>query len=179
MPRGRPRTPTAVLKLRNSKHAKGRGNEPQPKAAGPELPADLGWLDDEGKAEWNRLAPRLAELGLLTVLDVSSLAAFCQMWAEFVIATRMLNAEGRVLRVPVMGTVRRRNAETGKTERVTEQTGTELVAHPAVKLQRSALAALRSMLGDFGLSPSTRARLNVTPPAEVDEFEEFLNRKPR
>jgi P27 family predicted phage terminase small subunit len=61
-------------------------NEPQPAAAFPTCPPELSPV---ARAEWERLAPELGELGLITNLDRAALAAYCgayALWAEAMVA---------------------------------------------------------------------------------------------
>jgi phage terminase small subunit len=73
---GRPPKPTA-LKLLQGNPGKRKLNDQEPKpAAGARMPE---WFADrpELAAEWNRHAPRLEKLGLLTEIDDSALTAIC------------------------------------------------------------------------------------------------------
>lgn len=115
--------------------------EPHPQATIPECPT---WLDPAAQAHWAALAPELARLGLLTIVDGQVLAVYCQAWAEFELATRTLQTEGRVV-----------------------HTGGQLQPHPAVAQQRSAWKAVKDFAALFGLDPSSRGRLQVAPPEEA------------
>lgn len=105
----------------------------------PKCPA---WLDKAAKSRWRALVPELERLGLLTIIDGDALAAYCQAWAEFEIATRTLQAEGRTFRT-----------ESGY-----------LAPHPAVAQQRSAWNAVKTFAALFGLDPADRSQLNVPTP---------------
>ena len=105
-------------------------------------------LTDGAKAEWKRLAPELERLGLLTGNDVAAFAAYCECYATVKEATRTLKKEGL--------TVGNR-------------------AHPAVKIRQEALLTMRQYLREFGLSPSSRARLpGKTPAKQVVTDEDWL-----
>lgn len=121
-------------------------NEPRPAAGVPTCPD---WLSREAKDEWRRIVPELCAARLLSLTDRVALAAYCQAWAELVIATRLLDKEQRV-------------AE-GK-------------AHPAVKQQRDAFVRLKSFLIEFGLSPAsrTKAAAAAEPESARDPMAEFL-----
>lgn len=84
--RGRRPAPT-VLKLLKGNPGKRALNPDEPR---PEVPQDAPpcptWLEGEGRKEWNRLAPHLHALGLLTAVDLGLLAAGCQAfgrWREY------------------------------------------------------------------------------------------------
>jgi len=80
--RGRRRTPTATIKLREGKVYGStwgdRSNEPQPAVGIPDCPVQL---DGLAKQTWDRLVPLLAAVGCLTDQDAESLALGCKMFA--------------------------------------------------------------------------------------------------
>lgn len=88
------------------------------------------WLSREAAAEWKRVAPGLQRLDLLKPEDRATLAAYCETWATFVTATRLVHAEGLTIEAK-QGTL----------------------AHPAVGIARNAGRELRAFAGQFGLSP--------------------------
>lgn len=61
-------------------HRKPPPDPPQP-ASIPGLPPPA-WLHPYGREEWDRLAPELEQLGLLTIADLSVFAGFCQSVAR-------------------------------------------------------------------------------------------------
>jgi P27 family predicted phage terminase small subunit len=165
MPRGRPPKPTK-LKLLTGNPGKRplNASEPKPAAVVPKCPA---WLDAEAKQKWKQVAPQLARLGLLTVVDGDALAAYCQAWAEFRQATEVLQQEGRVVRVGGLLA----EDDDGQEAWI----GYQLQPHPAVAQQRSAWQAIKSFAALFGLDPSSRSKLHVAG-QEHDELAEFLPR---
>jgi P27 family predicted phage terminase small subunit len=115
-------------------------------------------LDAEAKRKWTELVPELLRLRLLTIVDGDTLAAYCQAWAEFRLATVTLTKQGRTFKT-----------STGY-----------LTPHPAVAQQRSAWAAIRAFASLFGLDPSSRSRLRVGgggADGEENPFEAFLRDK--
>jgi P27 family predicted phage terminase small subunit len=157
---GRRRQPAAAHRLagtyRRDRHGAAR---PAPPAKVPGMPA---WLSREAKAEWRRVSTELLALGLLTVIDRAALAAYCQAFAELMEATRMLEREGRIVDQDVMN---KDGVVTGSVKKL----------HPAVRLQRDAFARVKAYLGEFGLTPSSRARLPAAEkPKAADPFEDFL-----
>ena len=151
--RGRKPKPTK-LKLLTGNPGKRPLNvrEPKPAAGIPPCPA---WLDVEAKARWAILAPELATLGLLTMIDGDALAAYCQAWAEFRIATEVLQKEGRVFFWKKSG---------------------YRAPHPAVAQQRSAWQAIKAFAALFGLEPSSRSRLDPKPKEQTSGKSRFFNR---
>jgi P27 family predicted phage terminase small subunit len=121
------------------------------------------WITGTAAAEWNRVAPLLETMGLLTCADEVTLAAYCQAAAELIIATRELDKMGRLIVVKIYS-------------RKGEEVGERVVLNPAVKLQRDAFARLKQFLGEFGLSPAARTNLKVDAPNEStpDELQAIM-----
>lgn len=94
------------------------------------------WLSREAAAEWKRVVPGLSRLDLLKPEDRAALAAYCEAWATFVQATRVVQQEGLTI-----------DAKQGT------------LPHPAVGIARAAGRELRSWAGHFGLTPSTEQAL--------------------
>jgi P27 family predicted phage terminase small subunit len=63
-------------------------------------------LSAEAAAEWDRVAGELDDAGALALVDRAALAAYCLAWAELVAATRLLDAEGRIITEPIQSTRR-------------------------------------------------------------------------
>ena len=149
--KGRKPHPTRLKVLRGNPGKRPlNANEPLPKRGRPRCPS---WLDDVAKAKWKALVPELDRLGLLTIIDGDVLAAYCQAWAEFEAATKLLREEGRTCHGGSGG----------------------LKAHPAIAMQRTAWRAIRDFAALFGLDPSSRTRLSVPPAeSEADAIDAFL-----
>lgn len=132
-------------KRRNPKPASGQVQPP-------------GFLKGEALAEWERTAPELIRLGLLTPLDRAAFVVYCVAWETYVNATTMLSKQGTVSRPQGKSKMRRRN--------------------PWVAIRADAVKTLRLAGERFGLDPFGRQRLDVasSPPGEVDPFEELMNR---
>lgn len=157
--RGPSPTPSRLQELRGNpgKRAINR-HEPKP-AIGAVCPS---WLSKLAKIEWKRIAPELERLGLLTMVDQTALASYCQAHAELIEATKRLDKDGRIIDIPVYN-------KTG------EEVGSIQKQHPAVKLQRDAFTRVKQFLAEFGLTPASRARLQVDNAEEkTDPFEAFL-----
>ncbi len=125
-------------------------NEPKPPAPA-RLPAPPAHLSPEAKAEWKRIVPKLKKLGLLTLVDRATLAAYCNACGMLVQADKVLNAKGLTYR-----------ARSGL-----------IKTRPEVKIAEQARKDIKNIGAQFGLSPSARAGLSVDP-SMGDEEEDWL-----
>ncbi|MFH1485105.1 MAG: phage terminase small subunit P27 family [Chloroflexota bacterium] len=124
-------------------------DQPQPRRGLLRCPS---WLRDEAKREWRRVAPELGRLGLLTELDRSLLASYCQTLARWRQCEEILAVHGRTYWA-ASGQLRRR---------------------PEIGIAQADQAALRQLAAELGLTPSARGRMGITP--EKDEEEDPLER---
>jgi len=144
-------TPTKLKELRGTTRPdRAPAHEPQPLATKVTCPR---WLPSAAKREWRRIAPELVRLGLLTVADRAALAAYCEAWAEAIMAHETLQREGYTF-------------ETEKGYRG---------VHPMVAVKNKALLRMRAFASEFGMTPSARTRISVEPPKVIDPFDAFLN----
>lgn len=94
------------------------------------------WLPREAAAEWKRVVPELARLGLLKEGDRAALAAYCLTWDRLVTAQQEIARDG-LLHTNSQGRTR----------------------HPAVAIVEAASKELRAWAAEFGLSPSAEQRV--------------------
>jgi P27 family predicted phage terminase small subunit len=124
-------------------------NEPNPPKIAPECPA---WLKDYAKKIWNKFYPELERLGLLTIVDEIAFASLCQNYATYIELEKLLEKEGRTVR---------------------SRTGV-IKTRPEVHIANNALNFIKAFAVEFGLTPSSRGRIQL-PPEDLDsEFEKFL-----
>lgn len=135
-------------------------HEPKPRPIAPKRPS---WLVGEARREWERVAPALEKLGLLTEIDGAALATYCQSYSIFVQATKE---------------VRKHQREAKKlTITYTNKAGFENeIPHPSIKVARDAAATMKSFMTEFGLTPSSRGRIVIPTQETADEYEEFRRR---
>ena len=63
----------------------------------------------------------------------------------------------------------------GYTYRTETQSGDVLIkAHPAAIMKADAWKRLRAMLGEFGMTPASRSKVNAKGPEAVDPLAEFM-----
>lgn len=137
--------PTVVKKLAGNP-GKRRLNATEPH---PPVPAGTPYaprfLNAEASAEWRRLVGILIDLGLYTEVDRAALAMYCQAWGRWVVAEKAVAKDGEILK----------SDEGGQYQ------------NPWRYAANKAQDQMRKMLAEFGLTPSSRARLSA--PAAPDE----------
>jgi P27 family predicted phage terminase small subunit len=111
------------------------------------------WLDTVGKAEWARVVPLLTTLGLLGKIDRTALAAYCQSYARWVEAERVLSKEGTTI-----------DMDSGYSQ-----------IRPEVTIAHKYLDKVKSFCAEFGMTPSARARMSIPGKKDEDEFGEFFD----
>jgi P27 family predicted phage terminase small subunit len=124
--------------------------EPQPRST-KECPPPPAHLSEYAVREWQRVGPELHRLGLLTVLDETSFAAYCQSYGLW----RM--AEERLAQEDLMVPGERHD-----------------VANPLLKIAAQAARDLIRLGTEFGLTPSARARVAAGIGAEPSKFGDLL-----
>lgn len=148
--RGPAPLPTNLKLLRGTHRAdRATSNEPMPEAKVPSRPSWLGEGVDWGSEavrEWDRVVGALAANGLLTDLDRTSLAAYCDAFGRWWHFRREVAEKGAV-QVTESGYVAQR---------------------PEVALMNKALDDVKRFGALFGMSPSDRTRISV-PEREGEE----------
>lgn len=147
---GRPPKPTAIKRLSGNPGKRPLNDrEPKFRQAIPRVPRHL---NREARAEWKRVVYELHGAGLLTRIDRAALAAYCQAWSTWVLASKQVEDEGITL-----------TTEKGY-----------VYPHPAVGVRERAMEQMRRFMVEFGMTPSSRSRVKVEKPEEPDELERLL-----
>ena len=132
-------------------------NEPKPQPTAPECPD---WLHENAKQEWERIAPQLERLGLLTSIDMAALAGYCEAWAQYRDAIEFIHKHGQV------HPIRDNNGTIKYLQQV-----------PQVGIANQQMKQIRAFCSEFGLTPSARGRMEVPGADEhVDEMEDLLSK---
>ncbi len=144
--RGRKPVPSKLKLLRGNPGKRPiNKREPAPQQAIPECPPEL---DAAAAAEWARICPELAAVGVLTRLDRSALAGYCQSWSQWLGAIEELKLTGPVIKAP---------------------SGYQ-VQSPHWTIANSALKQMKVFLVEFGMTPSSRSRIVAgEPPKDADD----------
>lgn len=158
---GRKPLPTAAKQLRGNPGKRPINKaEPKPQVGAPEMPAGLCAV---AQVEWARIIPELEAMKVLTRVDGSALAAYCQAFA------RWLQAEAEIDRNGITFISMFLNKDG-------EAVAGDIKKNPAVTVSSDCVKIMGKFLAEFGMTPSSRSRLQVAAQGdEVDPMEEFLS----
>ena len=96
--RGRKPKPTALKVLEGNPGKRPLNEyEPVPPKGTIECPD---WLEEEAKREWERLAPSLEAMGVLTTADLTAFAGYCQAYARWREAEEFISQHGSIFQTP-------------------------------------------------------------------------------
>ena len=123
-------------------------SEPQPRRV---LPACPSHLSREAKAEWRRMARDLYDAGLLTAVDRNALAMYCDYYATYVRNKRL--SEGNEVILTKDG---------------------NFIQHPALAVKNRAAEMMMKLGVEFGMTPSSRARIHVEKPEHEQSMADIL-----
>jgi len=115
---------------------------------------------DDAKEEWDRIATELNRIGLLTVVDRTALAGYCQSYAQWKDAVAWIKKHGQVYPL---------KDDKGNVKCLQQ--------FPQVGIANQCLKQIRAFCGLFGLDPSSRARLELPSEDEADDFKSKLRAK--
>lgn len=134
--RGRKPLPAAAKLLAgNPGKRRIRADLPSP-AGAPPMPARL-LVDPIAVDKWKELVPILLQLGTLTLSDGEALATLCEVYSSAQACLLELRATGPVMRTDLGG----------------------VKPNPAGPLYRGLVALQASLMGEFGLTPTSRVRI--------------------
>ena len=142
-----PYVPTKLKVLRGNPAKRAILPEPEPRIS-ETVPEPPEYLQGEALAEWQRLAPELHALGLLTVADPHPFASYCILLARWIEAERALAAVGSLTKVNRDGPV----------------------AHPLVAIASNAARDMMAAAIQFGLTPAARRRLAASATPKASKF---------
>src|SRR3990167_682586 len=128
----------------------------RPRVEIPDCPAHL---DGEARAEWERIAPHLQSLGLISQIDRAALAAYCDAWGEYVwAATRIAALNGADRKEKRVADI------TGERGRIWDTPSGYKQISVLQQIRNRALEMLTKFLAEFGMSPSARSRVTPSDP---------------
>lgn len=139
--RGPPEKPTVLKKLNGSPRARKESQQPLPPDGVPKCPEHL---DKEAKGYWKNLTALLADMGLLSKADGDMLAMYCQSLARLRQCEAAVNEHGLTY-----------------TKYAPDGTVSMIKIRPEQQMAKELYAVVMRLGREFGLSPSSRAHLQV------------------
>ena len=120
-----------------------------------DTPKCPGWLSREAKREWHRVVPVLKRLKLLNALDRTALIGYCQSYARYAEAEKVVEKHGILL-----------------------ETENGYMVSPRVVVSQKYLQIALRICTEFGMTASSRARMMFGSGGEENsksEFEKILD----
>lgn len=115
------------------------------------------FVSDRARQHWPELARLLADMNVLGDGDLIALGLLCETLAEY------LDARDTV-------------ARDGATYAATTEAGAVMHrAHPAVAQRNDAARRVQSLLSEFGLTPSARAKVGALPDLHDDPAKRYFS----
>lgn len=152
---GRPPKPTALKLLQGNP-----GKRPLPESEPVPPPGDVkppAWLKGKARTAWKWVEPVLSDMGVLTTADPHALALLCDAYAEYIEAGDAIREHGTTY------------------ETVTKEGSVMFRSRPEVAIRADAWRRVSLMMQQFGMTPSSRAKVQGQSKESVDPFEEFLS----
>lgn len=147
---GRRPKPTALKRLAGNPGKRPLNErEPQPVV---KIPACPRHLTGEARREWRRISAELVLLGVVTVIDRAALAAYCTAWARWVDAETQVAKLGTIVRT----------------------SNGNLIQNPYLAVANRAMEQMTRLAAEFGMTPSSRSRVQVAEPDAVPSLAELL-----
>jgi P27 family predicted phage terminase small subunit len=123
-----------------------------------EIPPIPSWLSEEGQRSFAELSTLLHDMSVLTLADEMSLTILCDSYADYKNAKEVIN-------------------ELGASQEVISREGhTKSIQRPEVMIANQAFVRVFALLKEFGLTPSSRAKVNAiehasqTPDIKIENF---------
>jgi P27 family predicted phage terminase small subunit len=139
--RGPVPTPSAILNARGSWRGKKNKTEPAPPVGAPPCPD---WLSVPAAEVWQQMVAVMEPLGVLTSVDGSALARYCDAFVRWKKVAAFLAEKGEVYALKdAEGVVRC------------------MMPFPQVAIYKSLTGLLMKLEQEFGLTPASRSRVHV------------------
>jgi len=158
--------PTALIKLANNPGHLSKGSlecEPQPEPVLPDCPPEL---HKSARAAWKYYSKRLFQNGLLTELDLEGLVDLCM-------SVQMRTEMWEIMQDSVHKFDNGKKIKGLKAYAANIKTSQQAMVY---KMHMEAKRDIREMSKHLGLSPSTRSRMKINKPVEVEDggIEDFI-----
>jgi P27 family predicted phage terminase small subunit len=140
-----------VLKLVTGNPGGRALNLKEPKIA-PSIPKPPEFLGEIAIKEWQRLAPLLYKMQVLTEVDSTTLAAYCAAYETFY----------------------RAELELRDVKLVVKSGNGSLYQHPLVGIRNTAAKDMKVYAAEFGMTPSARSKITTAEPKKDDPAEKYF-----
>ena len=140
-------TELKVLKGTFRKHREGAGG---PLCECNEIPLPPDFLSEEALKEWNRIAPKLYEAGLLTSMDRTAFAVYCLAYGRYRQALSKMQENFVIV----------------------TKAGNE-VRNPLLRVADAAAEQVLKIAKQFGMTPASRSKVLAKKMKAKDQWEEF------
>ena len=152
---GRPPKPTALKALQGNP---GKRKLPTEPTSDPMPTTPPNWMTDAAAANWERLATRMVVLGILRETDYDAFALMVDALTDYQELTEAIREHGRTYAV------------------TTESGSTMWRPNPEVVQAQDAYRRFVQLAGQFGMTPTGRAKVAAAAPGEeVDPFEQWAS----
>ena len=121
-----------------------------------ECPAPPKWIkhDKYANEEWNRMAPILVKLGVLTKVDISAFESYCKCYSRYRKAEEEIdNVNSTIMKIQKSGYVQ---------------------ALPQVAIAQQYLNQCKKYMAEFGMLPSSRNGMELPNSEAEDEMEKLM-----
>jgi len=125
-----------------------------------EVPGCPPHLLPEARKEWRRITPELERYGLVSKLDRGALALYCQAWARWVWAELQLQRAVKLAAQRQAEAEAKGEVYTGGDGYTVPTPGGHMTYSPHWVIANKAMEQVNKYLADFGLSPSSRGKVN-------------------
>ena len=130
--------------------------EPQPPRY-KRLPSPPEHLGEAAVGEWKRVGRLLNRIGVLTRVDMAALEGYCVAYGRWV------EAELKVKELGAIVTTSNKN----------------LIQNPYLAVANRAMKEMRTWMAEFGITPSSRSRVELPMAEPEDELAKLLSRRSR
>jgi P27 family predicted phage terminase small subunit len=151
--RGRKPKPTA-LKVVQGNPGRRPLNKLEPKPE-PGIPVCPSWLSSKGKFAWKEISTLLGDMRVLTKADRKALELLCDAYSEYRDARAVIQKDGATY------------------EAITEAGSIIVRSRPEVAISSDAWRRVKTMLSEFGLTPSSRSRIQVPDKKKSSVWDEM------
>ena len=147
--RGTKPTPTKLKILKGNPGRRPLNDkEPDPEVKIPEPPDHL---TVTARGEWDRISKVLYNLGLISEIDRTALAAYCQLYGRWKDAEDAINRSGMIIKT----------------------TNGNIIQSPMVGIANRSLELMKQYLVEFGMTPSSRTRVKVADKPKKSEWDDI------